>query len=215
MGSDGWYRRRSWSDEEERAFYERLKRSRGAFHKAQYLRIQAFHLAEANLHAAAIRLLDDLIANHPDASQLAAGLRQRGESKLRAGSVAEGMDDLRRAFEAERKFPSVRSFPCLTFAYEAAMRGLADLYDEAEAMLKEEAGDGGFPFPVQRFLYAASRAVIAGHRGDATKASELARRALRDAGAGHSGFSRHAQVGLVRDVEQNVREKLVELAQRT
>ena len=44
MSKDDWFRRTTWSDEDERAFFARLVRSRGIFRKAQYLRIQAVTL---------------------------------------------------------------------------------------------------------------------------------------------------------------------------
>jgi hypothetical protein len=42
--ADDWYRRKTWTAEDREEFFTRLRRSRGAFHKAQYARIQAFEL---------------------------------------------------------------------------------------------------------------------------------------------------------------------------
>lgn len=39
--ADNWYRNEIWTEEIERKFNERLKRSRGSYNKAEYLRIQA------------------------------------------------------------------------------------------------------------------------------------------------------------------------------
>ena len=44
--AEEWFRRKTWTQEDREAFFARLKRSRGLFHKAQYLRVQAYELAE-------------------------------------------------------------------------------------------------------------------------------------------------------------------------
>jgi hypothetical protein len=44
MGTEDWYRNETWNSEIEEAFEARLKRSRGAYYKAQYMRIQASYL---------------------------------------------------------------------------------------------------------------------------------------------------------------------------
>ena len=46
MASGDWYRNNDWNDTIETEFEARLKRSRGAFNKAQYLRIQASYLLD-------------------------------------------------------------------------------------------------------------------------------------------------------------------------
>src|SRR2546421_136048 len=66
MGRHDWYRNETWTPEVQAAFRERFDRSRGSFHKAQYLRIQAFYLAKAREHRAALELLNELLEKHPD-----------------------------------------------------------------------------------------------------------------------------------------------------
>jgi hypothetical protein len=51
MSKTEWFRRTTWTPEDEASFRARLKRSRGSFHKAQYLRIQAEHLQEVGTGA--------------------------------------------------------------------------------------------------------------------------------------------------------------------
>ena len=48
MATDDWYRNTSWNNHIEADFEGRLKRSRGAYNKAQYLRIQAGYLLDAS-----------------------------------------------------------------------------------------------------------------------------------------------------------------------
>ena len=77
MGDDTWYRPRTWSDEDQAAFFAKLQRSRSGFHKAQYCRIQAYELQQAGSYKAALQLLDLLLAEWPTDAQKAAAFHQR------------------------------------------------------------------------------------------------------------------------------------------
>jgi hypothetical protein len=66
MGRAEWYRRQSWTETDEAAFFARLSRSRGAFNKIQYLRIQAHFFQEAELPNQALRLLELAEADYPN-----------------------------------------------------------------------------------------------------------------------------------------------------
>jgi len=75
-----WFRRSTWTAQDEADFQANLGRSRSIFHKEQYLRIQAARLAAVGsepLIEAALRLLDQLISQFPHDSQLALAFQQR------------------------------------------------------------------------------------------------------------------------------------------
>ena len=68
MGTVDWFRNTIWNKEVEEAFEVRFKRSRGAFHKAQYLRIQADYLLEnkdETVQLAGIKLMERMINDYP------------------------------------------------------------------------------------------------------------------------------------------------------
>jgi len=46
MATEEWFRNTTWNKDIDAEFEARLKRSRGSFHKAQYLRIQAGYLLD-------------------------------------------------------------------------------------------------------------------------------------------------------------------------
>ncbi len=80
--SDDWFRRRTWSDADRTEFFSRLGRSRSAFHKAQYVRIQALELHESGgaSHAAdALELLDLVVERWMEDAQGASVHYQRAE----------------------------------------------------------------------------------------------------------------------------------------
>ena len=88
MKKPEWYRRTTWTPDDKADFEAHLKRSRTSFHKAQYLRIQAVHLQQVGtdsmLHAA-MELLDRMIRDYPEASQLSSAWQQRGQCLVDLG----------------------------------------------------------------------------------------------------------------------------------
>ena len=68
MANDDWYRRKTWDNEIATDFEMRLKRFRGAFNKAQYLRIQASYLlgsANEKNQLVGLNLMERLIKELP------------------------------------------------------------------------------------------------------------------------------------------------------
>src|SRR5215204_813222 len=117
MAKPEWFRKSSWSPDDEADFRARLGRSRAAG-RAQYLRLQAYHLQEVGtteLVSAALSLLDELITNHPDSSECASAHLQRGQCLADLGRLEQALAAYREAFEAQRKRPNVQTDVHLTF----------------------------------------------------------------------------------------------------
>src|SRR5258708_1677279 len=109
MRNPEWFRRSTWTDQDREEFDAQLKRCRSASKKAQYLRIQAIHLAEAGLHAAAIELLDQLFVKFPERIELTSAYLQKAESFAFLGQTEPAIREFRLALQAERDFPNVRT----------------------------------------------------------------------------------------------------------
>ena len=212
MSRIDWYRRSTWTDRDQEEFNARLQRSRGAFNKAQYLRIQAIHLAEAGLNAAAIELLDPLLAEFPERIELASAHLQRAESLATLARPGPAIDEYRAALQAERNFPNVRTNAWLRFGWFAVENGLSDLYDEVLAAFKEFNDNGGLSFPIEEYRYCAVQAIIAQSQGDHSAARQFAARAIIEASKEHSGFRYHAKLGLVKSQPNWMESKLRALA---
>jgi tetratricopeptide (TPR) repeat protein len=212
MGRDDWFRRTTWSSDDQAQFQARLKRSRGSFHKAQYLRIQAFHLAEVGKHRAAIELLDQLFTECPERGEMAAAHSLYAESLLASGDETGALDAYRKCFEAQRKYPNARTNGALEFAFHVARRGLASLYSEAERALDEFHPEGRHTFPFERFMAWAARAIIAASKGEAETSSRFARSALAASRETFSGFSRHPTIGLVSTPDEVIVAKLAAIS---
>lgn len=117
MARDDWYRRTSWSAPDQADFFARLRRSRTNANKAQYLRIQANYLADADLDAAAVELLNLLIRDFPERFELAQAHLQKAECLIelddREGAIAE----FRLSLQGQRDCPNVRTMCWLGFPW--------------------------------------------------------------------------------------------------
>jgi tetratricopeptide (TPR) repeat protein len=213
MGASEWFRRTSWTADDQADFANRLKRARTASGKAQYLRIQAHHLHEVGtreLNDAALGLLDRMLAEYPEPTEISTAHMQRAECLIDLGRPDDALDAYRQSFEVRRRVPNWANDAHLGFGGLVVALKRDDLYDSALAALNEFALD--LTFPVDRYRAATIRALIADERGDASTAREWARRALEAAAKVESPFARHRKLGLVRSVEPDVYERLKRLA---
>src|SRR5262249_12695215 len=137
MSKTEWFRRTTWSDADRDDFDARLKRSRSAANKAQYLRIQAGHLADAGHHAGAIELLDRLFSEFPERLELTQARAQKAKSLAELGEIEAAIEEYRAALQAQRDFPNVRTNAWLDFGWLVVERQLTDLYAEVSQVSQE------------------------------------------------------------------------------
>jgi len=205
LGKVEWYRRSTWTAEDRADFHARLKRSRGTFHKAQYLRLQALALQEVGtepLLLAALGLLDHLEREYPEPSQLAAACHQRAECLADLGRYSEALAAYQASFEAQRQAPHFKTEAYLDFGELVLGLKRQDLYPQAVALLNEFGGDE--LFPASQYRHATIRALTYEAVGDRRRAREHAERALAAAAKQESPFARHRKLGLVRFVDPEV-----------
>jgi len=214
MGREDWYRSTTWTDEIRDAFEARLRRSRGAFHKAQYLTIQAGCLASSDdlaTVAAALALFDRVLTEFPGETWNEASVHAgRADCLVSLRRADDALDALRASFDAQRREPNFRHPTHLTFARLVIDTGRAEYFPEARRVLDEFCGDEIFPASV--FDRDAARAVLAEDAGDLAAARELARSALDAAAKRESPFRYHRLLGLVRDPDAELIRRLTSLA---
>jgi len=212
VGTEDWYRRATWSEQDQQAFFDRLARSRGTYHKAQYVRIQASYLEESAdpaLVRAAMGLLDMMLDKWPDPSQVAQAHHQRATCYVRLAEPLRAVECLRQALQAEREYPNTRTQAAIDLAWLTGTKGLSVHYAEALAAL---AFVDALVFPVERFKAHGAQALILSATGQNGAARAHARKALEAAAATDSGFRYHRQLGLVGDAYADVTKRLRELA---
>lgn len=206
-----WFRKTTWSLDDERAFLSRLARSRSLFHKAQYLRIQALTLADTGdetLVRNSLRLLQRLFTEFPEPSQLASSHLQAAQCHEQLGELEQAVDHFRLALMAQTHYPNLDPGTALEFPWFIIVHQFAALYDEALNTLEA----ASIAFPVQLFKAAAVRAVVAESRLDYGTASRHARQALEAAALNESAFRFHRDVGLVGSAFKPMVERLSALA---
>jgi tetratricopeptide (TPR) repeat protein len=210
MSSDDWFRLKTWTDADRQAFFARFKRSRK---KAQYLRIQALHLEEAGLSQEAIGLLEMLVSDWPERSQLAQAHYQRGRCLTAQRRHDDALQAYRDAFAAQRAFPGIKNFAHLDFGELALALRRRDLYDEVLARIEEFAGCERFPILEYRLF--TTLALIHEARREIASAKEYARKALEAAAKTEAPFINHRKLGLVGEQSSDTEARLLRLAART
>jgi tetratricopeptide (TPR) repeat protein len=196
MARDDWFRRKTWTDGDSKDFFARLHRCRTPFHKAQYLRIQALTLAEADkesLLAPALALLQKLFSEFPDSSQLASAHLQAARCYDRLGDSPESIKHFRLSLDAHARFPNMDPGTALEFPWFIVERKITSLYTEALTILDS----AHQAFPVQYFKSAAIRAFVAESQNDIPTAARYAREAIEVSGTTRSQFRYHQSLGLV------------------
>ena len=213
--SDDWFRRHTWTQVEQAEFFARLHRSRGAFHKAQYARIQAYELHKvggARYAREALELLDMIVQSWMEEAQRASVHHQRAECLRDLGRDADAIAAYRDTFGEQRRLPSYLTNAHRDFAWWIAASGKHEFFDEALNVLEEFSREGGITFPASAYLAEGARALIQHARGDRQLASTHARRALDAAGMKHSGRRYHPTVGLVQTRDEKTHAILTSLA---
>ena len=217
MGRHDWYRRRTWTDADQTEFFARLKRSRGAFHKAQYLAIQAGALCCAGkkqLASEAIKLLDMALTDYPTESwQHASVFLTKANCLWRHKDHDAAIECMRRSLQAQRTRPNVMTTAWLEFGWYVVEAEMIDLYDEALGVLAEFGPKyEDFELPEQVYQKHTILALILQHQGELDAATQHAREALSAAAATHSGYSRHPDIGLVKSTKNTLHRRLLALA---
>ena len=211
MARDDWFRRTTWSQVDETEFFARLKRSRGQFHKAQYLRIQATYLDD-KYPETALRLLDMVIEEYPEPFELAQTYLQKAHCLITLGRSDEATPWFRKVLEQEGANSSAQTQGYLDFPTFIVANERRDLYPEADQILRTHAER--LMFPVDHYRWNSALAIISEHDGDLGSASAFASRALEAAGQEHSGFRYHPKVGLVKKQDKRIQKQLVKLTKQ-
>ncbi len=206
MSDRNWFRSNIWSPEIEEQFNAKLRRATKQ-KRAQYVCLQAYHLRESHPEIA-LRLLDDYFAI-PVRSDDARAYTFQAEAHLFLGNIAEAITAYESALDTENKFPHVKTEARIELPFLISSRSIQSKYTYALALL---ADPGILLFPAQRFKHHASLAFILADKDELGAARPHAVAALREAQAGNSGLRYHPQLGLVSEVQDSLRLRLLSIA---
>ncbi len=158
----------------------------------------------------AIKLLQQLFAELPEPSELATAHVQMAECLMAMDQRENALNAYRTALRVEKEFPQRRTNAWLDFPWLVVTKRMRQLYSEARSFL--EWGNRQPRFPIEEYKLATVEAFMAEDEGSVGTAKRFARIALNVAQRTHSGFRYHPTLGLVKDQEQEVKERLEKLA---
>src|SRR5438876_5380589 len=178
MTSEDWYRNKDWNSRIELSFFDRLRCAR---RKEQYLRIQASTLASAHPEVA-LRLLEEYFKLNDNFDHAQAYV-DRATAYLAMGNVESAIQAYEDALEEE--FPNLLTQANLNLPFLVVSRGIDQLYERALQVLAKS--QSRLTFPVEHFIWHASKALILSARGKQVDAKAHACEALTWAERDHSG----------------------------
>jgi tetratricopeptide (TPR) repeat protein len=192
MASDDWFRNEVWTPTISGKFFEKLRRARN---KAQYLKIQSFHLTES--HPSVARDLLEQYFSLDDHFDDAQAFFQQAQAYVVLGKREDAIICYQKALQRERDFPHSNSITraWCEYALLVATHKIEALYEDVLKVLEQR--KGVVAFPVDEFLWYGTHALIESARGRRELAQDYADKALQAAGKQHSGFRYHPDVGLV------------------
>ncbi|MFN8844242.1 MAG: hypothetical protein ACK5WV_11635 [Chryseotalea sp.] len=164
-----WYRRKTWTKEDEKEFFAKLGRARKNG-RAQYLRVQAIELIETKnkylLDIAEVllnRILTEYSDNQIEKSQTFNSL---GEIYKLRENFDKALEYFRKSLDFEKEFPNVITTSYLNFSETVVQVEKTELYDEVEKLLMERIMKNTLIFPVENYIVYSVLAVIAKFKGE-------------------------------------------------
>lgn len=213
-----WYRRATWSEEDQRAFFGRLMQSASTFHKAQYTRIQADTLKETGTREAleaAGALYAFVLREYPqEESQLLLCQIGRAECSAELGAREETLSALFAALSVHRAHPQWYATALSRVGRLAVRDRLTEGYEALDGALSDLMRRRAFTLPVDLYAACYVLAFITEHLGDGARAQTYAQSALRAMALSESNVRRLPPIGLVTQPSLVIYERLRRLASR-
>lgn len=204
MANDDWYRHKTWNKEIEADFEAQLKRSRGTFNKAKYLRIQASYLLDSSdekNNVFGINLMERLIKEFSSEEfSVVLGQEQLGDFYLKR-KVYEKAEQLFRVvtkhYQNKKSRSGTSAMADLKLAETILRSNQRNKYEEAYQLVSS------FPiseltFNDSKFYYAELRAQLCDAINKKAEAKEFAKTAIELSKIADPQFSRHKTIGLVK-----------------
>lgn len=209
MSSDDWYRNKCWDSAIDAAFRAKLARARTS--RPQYLRIQASYLVKS-FPEIALKLIEEYF-DTGDRFDVPNAFCAGADAHLTLGATAEALVAYKQALNWEEAHPNHISTARIDFPRLVAASRISSEYDYALHVLTTRFSPMDHQFPVTRYLWNGSRALIAYEQGEATEACDFAQRAMSAAMETESPFRYHRTAGLVRDESDDFGHRIKRLAQ--
>jgi tetratricopeptide (TPR) repeat protein len=198
-----WYRRKSWTKDDETEFFQKLARARKE-RRAQYLKIQALELIETNdiaLVNIAETLLLKLLNDYPeDKLERSSALHTLGNIYRLRQNFDKSISYYKQAIEFENIFPNVQTNAYLDLSELIVKSKKLDLYDLAEKSILERVN--GLAFPLDKYKAYSILSIINRYKNNDSDAKYYANLADKNADLTSSGFQYHKNLGIVTERDE-------------
>jgi len=199
--SHDWYRRTTWTQEDQTAFFDRLNRSKGQYHKAQYLRIQASYL-EDDYPDEALSLLSMVLNDFSEPSEMSQTFLQKAHCLISLSKTTEVIKVFRDVLAYEKMYPKYKTQGYLDFPIFIIAHKKTELYPEAKDILLSH--EDRLMFPIDYYRYHTVLAVIEWQNENIDNAKSHVAQAKKVATQKHSGFRYHPSVGLIKEKDVEI-----------
>lgn len=210
MSTEDWYRNKIWNSEIENNFETRLKRSRGSYYKAQYLRIQASYLLDSEkteIQKKGVQLMERMIKDFPnEESSTIFGHEQLGDYYLKYGDfkfAEKYFQFVVNQYELKKSRSGTSSLADLKLAETFLIEGKVEKLEKAYGICKAFSPNN-LLMNNDKFYYAELVAHICNKLNKLEEAKEFAKIALEISKITQPQFPRHKTVGLINTTEQQL-----------
>jgi tetratricopeptide (TPR) repeat protein len=206
-----WYRKTAWTSDDAADFFGRLAHLPTDIHRAQYLKIQALTLKDAEQYQAALELVETAIENFPN-REMTQLRKLRAECLWALGLSEQSLEAYRTAFQAQREQRNILCNVALAFAeaFHDADNGAHRL--ELLECLREEVAQPESFGPFLEFRYALMFTRLLAGLGEMKAAAKWADRALYAQRAKISGLRHYKATGWASGVDERTEIWLRQLA---
>jgi tetratricopeptide (TPR) repeat protein len=194
-----WYRKNTWTKNDEDEFFSKLKKSRTDFNKAQYLYIQAITLYSTKnikLLNVSLMLLDKLFTDYPDEIFIKiSAFKLLGDIYCKMKKYEIALENYNSAIELEEKDSGLQTQAYIHYSELVICLNKIELFEKAETLLLKKSLE--MDFPIHKYKINAILAIINKQKNNLEKAKyykELAEEAVNST---DSGFRWHKKLGLV------------------
>jgi tetratricopeptide (TPR) repeat protein len=195
-----WYRKKTWTDDDEKEFFSKLARARKDG-RAQYLKIQAIELVETKnkrLVDGAESLIKKLFEDYLDEKfEKPSSLYTLGKIYEIRENFDQAIDYYKQALDFEVVYPRVKTRAYLNYSELVVKTQKTSLFDSVENILLERLPEQ--LFPVEKYKSYSILAIINKYRHNAEQAEQYAQLAEENANQETSGLRYYKSLGVVKE----------------
>jgi tetratricopeptide (TPR) repeat protein len=205
-----WYRKTTWTTEDENEFFLKLKKSQ-KHNRPQYLRIQASTLNDTNnskLLIVALNLLEKYFTDYPDDKfDRSLAFKLNGDIYYKIKKYDIALENYKNAIDFEKSYLQIKTDAYLNYSELVIQLNRTDLFENVETILLEQTEK--LDFPKNKYIKNAVLSIVYKHKNNEEKANYYKALADEAANAAGSDFRWHKKMGLVEERNKFL-EKLME-----